>query len=239
MEMRRARLPRHQHGLDAGGQHDLRRFGIGVNVELGRRRAVAAAIDRAAHDGEPADAAHDARRRRERHREIGERADEQQVDQPAGGRGDAELADQETGTVRSGDLGDGVRPGRAAQPIVAVDLAGVDDDLFLQRLGRALVHLDVGAGDCQHRQDVIRRRLEIDVAEHRGDGIGRPAVGDQQQQRLGIVDPAVGIEDQFVGQGRPLPLGARHSSGASCLIMRRRVTGVTAPKQKTNPGLRP
>src|SRR6185437_9796951 len=126
-------------------------------------RGVAAAIDRAAHDGEPADAAHDAGRRGHRHREIGERADEQQVDQPAGGRRGAELADQETGTVRSRDLGNGVRSRRAAQPVVTVDLAGVDDDLFLQGLRRALVHLDVGAGDGQHRQYVVRRRLYVDV----------------------------------------------------------------------------
>ena len=47
----------------AGGKDDLRGFGVGIDVELGRRRRVAAAIDRAAHDGEPADAGDDRRDR--------------------------------------------------------------------------------------------------------------------------------------------------------------------------------
>ena len=72
------------------------------------------------------------------------------------------------------------------------------DDLLLQRLVSPFVDIDRDAGDREHRQHVGRRGVEIDVAEHRGDGVGRPAVGDQQQQRLGVVDAAIGIEDQAV-----------------------------------------
>ena len=99
--------------------------------------------------------------------------------------------------ARSRGLG---RPRRAAQPVLAMDVAGVDP-VSDQRLGGARVHLDVRAGDGEHRQHVVRRRLEADIAEHRGDGVGRAAGRDQQQQRLGVVDAAVGIEDQSVCHG--------------------------------------
>jgi hypothetical protein len=99
--------------------------------------------------------------------------------------------------VGARDLGDSVGPRRAAQPVLAMDLAGVDD-LLHQRLVCALVHVDRRAGNGEHRQDVVRRGVQIDIAEHGGDGVGRPAVGDQQQQGLGVVDATVGIEDEAV-----------------------------------------
>ena len=79
-EMADARLPGNDRGVEPGAKHDGRRFGIAEDVELGGRRDVAAAVQRAAHDGEPPDAGHDARRTPQRQREVGERADHQQID---------------------------------------------------------------------------------------------------------------------------------------------------------------
>ena len=46
--------------------------------------------------------------------------------------------------------------------------------------------------------DRFGREVETDIAEHRGDGIGRGTVGDQHGQRLRIVDAAVGVEDEEI-----------------------------------------
>jgi hypothetical protein len=113
---------------------------------------------------------------------------------------DAELGDQEARRVGAGDLGDRGRPRRAAQPVLAVDMTGIDAGLH-QRLGSARVHLDVNAGSGEDGEHVLRRRFEADVAVHRRDGVRRAAGSDQQQQRLGVVDAAVGIEDQSVCHG--------------------------------------
>jgi hypothetical protein len=56
----------------------------------------------------------------------------------------------------------------------------------------------ISAPTTQCRPHIARGRIEVDIAEHRGDGFRRAAVGDQQQQRLRIVDAAVGVEDQPV-----------------------------------------
>jgi hypothetical protein len=67
------------------------------------------------------------------------------------------------------------------------------------------------------------RLLEVDVAEHGGDGVGRPPGGDQHQQRLGVVDAAVGIEDQPVCHvGSELRQTAHHRSAKSPSSRRRR-----------------
>ncbi len=73
------------------------------------------------------------------------------------------------------------------------------DDLLGERLGGALVDGDVGADHGQGRQHIARGRLQIDVAEDGGDGVRWAAVGDEHQQRLGVVDTAVGVEDEPVG----------------------------------------
>ena len=78
-----------------------------------------------------------------------------------------------------------------------MDLAGVDD-LLHQRFVRALVHVDHRARDREYRQDVVRRRVQIDIAKYGSDGVGWPAVGDQQQQGLGVVDATVGIENEAI-----------------------------------------
>ncbi len=62
-----------------------------------------------------------------------------------------------------------------------------------------LVDGDVGADDGQSGEHVARGRLQVDVAEDGRDGVGRAAVGDQHQQRLGVVDTAVSVEDEPVG----------------------------------------
>ena len=199
-EMADARLPGNDRGVEPGAEHDGRRFGIAEDVELGGRGDIAAAVQRAAHDGEPADAAHDARRAPQRQREVGERADHQQIDRIGRGSRRRQRGGEELHGVRAGEVAGLGRTRRAAQPVLAMDVTGVDPGLD-QRLGRARMHLDVRAGGGEDGQHVLRRRLEADVAVHRRDGVRRAAGGDQQQQRLGVVDAAVGIEDQSVCHG--------------------------------------
>src|SRR5262249_38715892 len=105
-----------------------------------------------------------------------------------------------------------------------MDMARVDAFL-VDRLGRAGVHRNVGAGHGQSRQHVLGGALQVHVAEHRGDAVRYAPVGDQQQQRLGVVDGAGGIEDQPVAShmhivspasrrstGRKQPAGRRSSA---------------------------
>ena len=113
-EVRHAGLPRHDHRVDLGGKDDCRRLGIGIDVELGRRRRVAAAVDGAAHDGEPADAADDAGIEPQRQRQIGQRSDHQDVDLLARGRGFAKVAARKP--TASLPAGAAVLVGRGAPP---------------------------------------------------------------------------------------------------------------------------
>ena len=74
------------------------------------------------------------------------------------------------------------------------------DALLGQGLGRAGMDRDVGARDGQDGEDVLGRIGQADIAEHRGDRVGRATAGDQHQQGLGVIDAAVGIEDQPVAR---------------------------------------
>ena len=155
-------------------------------------------MDRAAHDGELPDAAHDPGRVPQRQGKVGERPDGQKIDAFASRRGLAERRHQEADGIGARDLGCPGRARGAAQSILAMDVLGMDEVLD-DRLGGALVNRDVGPDHGERGEHVAGRRIELDVAEHRGDGGRGAAVGDQQQQRLGIVDAAVGVEDQPVG----------------------------------------
>ena len=110
-----AGLPGDDHRLDVGGEDDMRRLGVGVDVELGRRRGVAAAIDGAAHDGELADAIDDRRVEPQRQRQIGQRPDHQDIDLFALGGGGAEGFDQHADGIVAGRLG-AASPAAARRP---------------------------------------------------------------------------------------------------------------------------
>ena len=61
------------------------------------------------------------------------------------------------------------------------------------------MHGNRGAGNGQRIQHVSRGVFQVDVAVNGGDRARHPAGGDQQEQRLGVIDAAIGIEDQPVG----------------------------------------
>ncbi len=76
---RRVEVEARHHNLPVGVEHDLGRFGVREDVELGRRGRVAAG-GRAAHDRERGDQAGDAGVALERLRDIRERTGRDEVD---------------------------------------------------------------------------------------------------------------------------------------------------------------
>ena len=154
-----AGLPRNDHRVDVGGEHDGRRFGVGEDVELGSRRDVAATIDRAAHDGEPADAADDAGRALQHQRQVGQRTDHQEIDRIAGRR---RFEAWRRGSPprrnwRSRQCWQGAAR-RPAHP--RHGHGGVDDVLRERRAAAPLCTAIVDAGDGKRRQHVAGGRVE-------------------------------------------------------------------------------
>ena len=186
--------------VDAGepAEHGLRGLRVDPDVRLGGRRDVALVIERAAHDGEPLAGAPGARG-------SSDSASATFVSGPVAtsstspGRSRAVSTKQPRGVA----LGRRARRGRqlrVAQPALAVH----DRErqvLADERPARALRDLHVGVpAELEHRERVLGRLLDVDVAHHRRRAdqrhLGR---GERVQDRQRVVDAGVDVEDQRDG----------------------------------------
>ena len=103
-------------------QRDVRRFGIEVEIELGRRRDVAVAGDRAAHHHEAGDPLRQRGIQLERQRDVGQRAQRDQHQPPRVCVGQAQDGQSRVFVL---GLACGRREADVAEAILPVHIAGV------------------------------------------------------------------------------------------------------------------
>ena len=205
------------HERAAVAEHGRGRFGVGPDVELGDRRAVA---ERApAHHGDAGDAPGQVGGEAEREGDVGERAD---GDDPHALAPAAGLDDELDGVAavegprRRGQVG-------AVEPALAVDHRR-RSRLGQQRSLGAGVNGDVDAQELAHDQRVVGRAVERRVAGHGGDAEqlavpGRDDDGDR------VVVTRVAVEDH-----------RHHDLTLSSLNARRRRAPTTDSRQDARHG---
>ena len=190
----------HRHVERHDGQEPVRledrEGGLGVvpDVGLGGGRHVAGRERGAAHDRHAADEAGQLGAEAERDREVGQRADGDDLDL-AGTRlraGDDLLGGADRRVAR-----DVARVARVALAVVAVHVVGVAVRAADQRVRRA--HRDGHVGQPGHRErvrGVARRGLDLDVAPDgaRGHHLDRRVQGGVEDGN-GVIDARVDVED--------------------------------------------
>ena len=180
--------------LGEGADDDARRLRVVPDVELRRRRRIAADRERAAHRHEQFQPAHEAGIARDGERDIGQRpgGDEDQLALVLE-RGGQQRVDR----MRARRRRRGLRQHGAAEAGDAVDVAGVVD-MAEQRRRRALPDRHIGAArEGQHGAGVAGGLGEPDIAGDRRDADeARAGGGERIEQGEGVVDAGVDVENQ-------------------------------------------
>ena len=189
----RARDVPTDHRLRSGGcEHRCRRFRVGPHVVLAERVDVADAIRRAGHQVGVAELREQFRVAFERRRDVGERAERDEVVLAGFVRRD--LEEHTDGVDGRGHTG-GFWQGRSTHAVLAVhELCGVER--AGERPITTCVQRDVGAaGEIERDDRVANREVERHVAGHHGDGAHvdrRVTHGEHQGDR--VVGCGVGVD---------------------------------------------
>ena len=214
----------------AGAEDDARRLRIDPDVVFGRRRDVAFAARRAAHDDAAADLLGEAGIARQRQRDIGQRSERHQR-QARRGVGEAQdRVDRMLALGRAARR----RIAAVAEPVAAVEPMRVVERAH-QRRGRADEDGDVDAGDLGGQQRVAGRLFDADVAGDDGQPehahVGR---GERHQDRDGVVGSGVGVDEEIAhGTDRS------HARQDARLAAARRVPSTSDARVSSDPRRRP
>ena len=182
-------------------KHDARRLGIDPDVVFGRRRDVALAARRAAHDDAAADLAGKTGIARERQRDIGQRPERHQ--RQAG----AFAGEAQDRVDRMLALGRATRSGKAAirKTIFAMKPMGVTMRPR-ERSGGAGKDGNLDPGDFGGQKRVARSLIDADIARDRGQAqhahVGR---GKRHQDRDRVVGGGVGVDEEIAHLGGRAP----------------------------------
>lgn len=200
----------------AGVQHLLKGMRVGIDVVLGRGGDVAAGAARPAHDHDLSQARADIRRKAERQRHIG------------GGPGDgqrdgvrrlaADRIDDELRGIVAGQRHVGLDDRNGADAARSVEIARLDR-IAQQRTRGPRIDRNLGTvRDLADEAGVAGGAFQPRIPGDRGDAenVERLAGREGQQQRHGVVDAGVAIDDQLDRSH------ALRTSPASCRNCRRR-----------------
>ena len=80
-------------------------------------------------------------------------------------------------------------------PMTGEELWEKFSDCSKRAIGTAM-RRDRDSQECGDRQQIGRRLVAPNIAEHGGDDVRRMAVGHQHDQRLGVIDTAVAVENE-------------------------------------------
>ncbi|OGL12774.1 MAG: hypothetical protein A3I14_17265 [Candidatus Rokubacteria bacterium RIFCSPLOWO2_02_FULL_73_56] len=202
-----ARVERHQVERQARRQHAVRRLGVHVEVELGRRRDVPGHVHRAAHRDHAPDERQRAGVGLERERQVRERAEGDDGEEPLQAPG---RLDDQLDRVRQDRRPLGLRPVREVRETVLAVVAGRGHERAGERARRALADGGRRVGPAQREQpeEVRGRGGDGDVARDGGDRLHAELGGTpREQQGERIVDARVRV-DQDGDQGI-----SRHPAG--------------------------
>ncbi|MCY1286872.1 hypothetical protein D9M70_358510 [compost metagenome] len=208
-------VERHHHDRNARAEDDIGGFRIDIDVELGRRRDVAAFEEAAAHHHQFLHPRRNLRRLLERERDVGERS--QRAERHRALCLVAECFDDEVDRVLLLEFHPGLIERRSVEAGLAVHVLGGD-----QRTGDRLV----GAGKNPNLRPVAELAENARIAGRQGQRHVAGDRGDAEQVDLfrtaesehdggGIVLPGIGVYDYLSGHGHSLVLPGSRLAGST------------------------